>query len=208
MTSTRPDDEGEVRERRPLVDEQDVERVARQVGSAVGSTVGSTVASVAEQMRERAAAAEAERDALLASDADRDAAVRVLADAFSVGRLSATELEDRTGRVLGARTHGELDDLLAGLGGYPVAGPAARGRTGVVGLVAFWTSPCVFVGSRPTAGYSVEIVGTRRENGALVVQYRETAPERGMMTAQVLTSPYHLVSVPRVDGDVKFERLP
>ena len=147
MTSTRPDDEGEVRERRPLVNEEDVERVARQVGSAVGSTVGSTVASVTEQMRERAAAAEAERDALLASDADRDAAVRVLADAFSVGRLSATELEDRTGRVLGARTHGELDDLLAGLGGYPVARPVARWRKVVFGIVAFCTSPFVFMGS-------------------------------------------------------------
>ena len=72
-------------------------------------------------MAARAAAAEAKRDAVLASDADRDAAVRVLTDAFSVGRLSASELDERTGKVLAARTHGKLDDLLAGLGGYPVA---------------------------------------------------------------------------------------
>ena len=65
----------------------------------------------------------------------------------------------------------------------------------------------VFLGSRPTGGFSVEIVGTRQEGGALIVQYRETMPAPEGMTAQVLTSPFHLVSVPRIDGDVKFERV-
>jgi hypothetical protein len=63
----------------------------------------------------------------------------------------------------------------------------------------------VFLGSRPTAGFAVEIVGTRQENGALVVEYRETKPGADRVSAQILTSPYHLVSVPRFDGDVKFE---
>ena len=63
----------------------------------------------------------------------------------------------------------------------------------------------VFMGSRPTAGFGVEITGTRQESGALIVEYRETKPGAGQVTAQILTSPYHLVSVPRVDGDVKFE---
>jgi hypothetical protein len=65
----------------------------------------------------------------------------------------------------------------------------------------------VFMGGRPTGGFSVEIVGAREDGGALVVQYRETMPGPGAMTAQVLTSPFHLVSVPRVNGDVKFERV-
>jgi hypothetical protein len=63
----------------------------------------------------------------------------------------------------------------------------------------------VFMGTRTSSGYSVEIVGTRADGRALVVEYRETVPAKGMMTAQFLTSPYHLASVPRVDGDVKFE---
>lgn len=63
----------------------------------------------------------------------------------------------------------------------------------------------VFMGGRSSAGFNVEIVGARVEAGKLVVQYREDVPARGTMTAQILTSPYHLVSVPRVDGDVKFE---
>ena len=37
----------------------------------------------------------------------------------------------------------------------------------------------VFLGSRPTAGFSVEIVGTRDDGPALVVQYRETRPPAG-----------------------------
>jgi len=64
----------------------------------------------------------------------------------------------------------------------------------------------VFLGTRPTAGFSVEIVGAREESGALVVSYREGRPPTGIVTAQVLTSPYHLVAVPK-HGDVKWERV-
>jgi hypothetical protein len=65
----------------------------------------------------------------------------------------------------------------------------------------------VFLGSRPTAGFAVNIVGTREDQGVLVVQYRETRPARGLVTAQVITSAYHIVAVPARAGDVKFERL-
>jgi hypothetical protein len=64
----------------------------------------------------------------------------------------------------------------------------------------------VFAGSRPTAGFGVEIVGTAEKNGTLVVQYRETRPSPDALTAQVITSPYHIVAVPRHAGDVRFER--
>jgi hypothetical protein len=66
----------------------------------------------------------------------------------------------------------------------------------------------VFMGSRPTAGFDVAIVGTREDKGVLMVQYRETKPGRDKMTAQILTSPYHLVTIPRFNGDVKFEAIP
>jgi hypothetical protein len=64
----------------------------------------------------------------------------------------------------------------------------------------------VFLGSRPTAGYVLEIVSAAQDNGSLVVKYRESLPQRGTMTAQVLTSPYHLVAVPFFPGGVKFEK--
>jgi hypothetical protein len=65
----------------------------------------------------------------------------------------------------------------------------------------------VFLGSRPTAGHKIEIVSATDTNGTLAVRYREAPPPRGMMTAQVVTSPYHLVTVPSFPGDVKFERV-
>jgi hypothetical protein len=66
----------------------------------------------------------------------------------------------------------------------------------------------VFLGSRPTGGFAVEIVGAGAKAGSVVVQYRETKPAPDAIAAQILTSPVHLVAVPRADGDVKFERVP
>lgn len=66
----------------------------------------------------------------------------------------------------------------------------------------------IFVGSRPTGGYGVEIVSAQPEGGTLIVKYKETRPGRGSMTAQVLTAPYHLVAIPKVDGPVRFEKVP
>ena len=66
----------------------------------------------------------------------------------------------------------------------------------------------VFLGSRPSAGYGVQIVGVRQEGGALVVSYRETRPAPDALTAQVLTSPYHIVAIPKGSTtEVKFERV-
>jgi hypothetical protein len=65
----------------------------------------------------------------------------------------------------------------------------------------------VFMGTRPTAGFGVEIVGYRDSADGIVVQYRERAPARGAITAQVIVSPYHLVVVPRRSGPVSFEKL-
>jgi hypothetical protein len=65
----------------------------------------------------------------------------------------------------------------------------------------------VFMGSRPTAGFAVEIVGTHRENGTLIVEYRETRPGNDAMTAQILTAPYHLAAIPKFAGPVKFVKV-
>src|SRR5204862_4319428 len=44
----------------------------------------------------------------------------------------------------------------------------------------------VFLGTRPTAGYGVEIVSAISTSGARVVAYGETAPPRDPITAQFL----------------------
>jgi protease stability complex PrcB-like protein len=64
----------------------------------------------------------------------------------------------------------------------------------------------VFMGSRPTAGYTVEIVSVKEAGGSLVVSYREQSPARDALTAQVLTAPFHIAAVPKFVGDVRFSK--
>ena len=102
--------------------------------------------------RERA---EAARDARLASDSERERVCELLHSAFADGRITATELDERTTLALGARTHGDLDHVLSGLGamGHPAlwaATPDVPGR--VPHRIAFWvvgffTFPFVFFGT-------------------------------------------------------------
>lgn len=65
----------------------------------------------------------------------------------------------------------------------------------------------VFLGSKPSAGYQVEIVAVRTDGETLLVDYVEGQPARGILTAQILTEPFHLVAVPRHTGPVKFNRV-
>ena len=65
----------------------------------------------------------------------------------------------------------------------------------------------VFMGSRPNAGFSTTIVSATAANGALIVRYAEKVPAPGSMSAQILTSPFHLVAIPKAAAiDVKFEK--
>ena len=50
-----------------------------------------------------------------ASDADRERVARILRGHAVAGRLTLEELDERTGRALGARTLGELDALQSDL---------------------------------------------------------------------------------------------
>jgi uncharacterized membrane protein len=62
----------------------------------------------------------------------------------------------------------------------------------------------VFAGQRPTPGFDVDIAATRREGGALVVVVNEAQPDPRLAVAQVIVSPFHVVSIPRDDGEVRF----
>jgi Domain of unknown function (DUF1707) len=65
--------------------------------------------------------------AMRASDADRDAVISDLSEHFQAGRLTAGELDERTGQALTARTWGELTELLADL---PASRPGPRASAG------------------------------------------------------------------------------
>jgi len=82
-------------------------------------------------------------------------------------------------------------------------------RSGTVPEVDFSTSMVVgvFIGSRPTVGYRVDIVTVRMEDAVVVVEYRERTPAPDVLVGQMLTSPFHLVSLPRNAHPVQFRKL-
>jgi hypothetical protein len=62
----------------------------------------------------------------------------------------------------------------------------------------------VFAGSRATAGWAVRVTAVVPEEDGVRVTVMETRPGRGEMTAQILTAPFHIVSVPRFTGPAVF----
>jgi len=65
----------------------------------------------------------------------------------------------------------------------------------------------VFLGTRPTAGYRVDVVTIKVEGDSTVVEYSERGPAPGVLLAQVLTSPFHLVRYPRKLGAIRFRKV-
>ena len=69
------------------------------------------------------------------------------------------------------------------------------------------TVVAVFLGTKPSGGYVVEITGTRQEKGVTIVEYREKRPRRDQVAAQVITSPAHIAVIPKVGGEIRFEKV-
>jgi protease stability complex PrcB-like protein len=101
-------------------------------------------------------------------------------------------------RQVVVRTTSEWADLWKAHGGAGSPPAVDFSREMVVGL---------FLGTKPTAGYNVQIVRTVGNADVVMVEYVETSPGRGALTAQVLTAPYHLAAVPRHDGEVRFQKV-
>ena len=66
----------------------------------------------------------------------------------------------------------------------------------------------IFLGTKPSDGHQVEIVGVRTQDKDLIVEYVQRQPGRGTMAAQILTEPYHLVAVAKHAGTVRFVHVP
>lgn len=130
-------------------------REAEPPTTVAGQTTTVDLAGIAKSIgasweahaRQRATRERAARAGVLASDADRDTAVQSLSEAFSQGRLSSTEFEERTSKALAARTHGQLDDVLRDLGGLRRPVRSHPVRRAVFWVVAFLCSPFVLLGA-------------------------------------------------------------
>jgi hypothetical protein len=134
-------------------------------GAAPGSGPGDEAMRMWMAARDRA---EAARGATLASDAERERVCEVLNRAFSQGRLTPADLDERTSRALTARTHGDLEDVLAGLTPSGTSTIwAQRPERGFLPRLAFWvvgilTSPFVLGGSMMVLfgdGFGLKVFG-------------------------------------------------
>ncbi len=61
----------------------------------------------------------------------------------------------------------------------------------------------VFMGQQTSGGYSIEISSVERSDGMIIASIRRTRAS-GMVT-MALTQPYHIVSIPRKRGLLKFQ---
>lgn len=59
-------------------------------------------------------------------------------------------------------------------------------------------------GTRPTGGYAISIEGVYAGNGVVVARALERAPHTDCIVTTALTAPATAVSVPRVEGEVRF----
>lgn len=64
----------------------------------------------------------------------------------------------------------------------------------------------LFMGRRNTGGYTIEVEEVRAEPDRVTVYYREYSPAPGDVVAQVLTSPFHVVRIPRLGRPIRFSR--
>ncbi|MEO7135820.1 MAG: protease complex subunit PrcB family protein [Vicinamibacterales bacterium] len=69
------------------------------------------------------------------------------------------------------------------------------------------TVVAVFLGTRSSAGFAADITAVRKANGVLVIEWQERRPPTGEVSAQVLTSPAIIASVPKFAGEIKFEKV-
>lgn len=63
----------------------------------------------------------------------------------------------------------------------------------------------VFMGERPSGGYSIEIINIVRTEEEIVVAVKEKEPPADSLRTMALTQPYHIVAVKRYFLPVKFQ---
>jgi hypothetical protein len=65
----------------------------------------------------------------------------------------------------------------------------------------------VFLGEKPSGGWGVRIAGVDIRGGDATVSYKVSAPRVDRITTTALTRPYHIKTLPRRDGKVRFRKI-
>lgn len=90
-----------------------------------------------------------------------------------------------------AETEEEWQSLWA-LAGSPVPRPLPSDAVGVG----------IFLGARPTGGYTLILRGERLPEGELLVEWREELPAKETMVMQMVTQPWAIALYPAGDGKI------
>lgn len=114
---------------------------------------------------------------------------------ITIDRGEQSQIEES--REVVVRTAEELSALWKRHGGDGKPPAVDLTRSIVIGI---------FLGSRRTAGYAVEIIRIEKQDAGLVVTWREQRPAARDMVAQMLTAPFHVVRTGIHAGPVRFQR--
>ena len=66
----------------------------------------------------------------------------------------------------------------------------------------------VFAGRRPTSGYGIEITGVHVVDQEIQVVYQERTPAAGAISLPVVTTPFHVIRIPRSELTVRVLHSP
>ncbi|MDD3805685.1 MAG: protease complex subunit PrcB family protein [bacterium] len=64
----------------------------------------------------------------------------------------------------------------------------------------------VFTGVRNSGGYSIEVTGVENKEALTTIGIKEKTPAADMMVSMSLTSPYHIVALPKLNGKIEFKK--
>jgi uncharacterized membrane protein len=112
----------------------------------------------------------------------------------TIARGDASRIEEAR-RVI-ARTDDEWRALWATHAGPGTEAPSVDLSRVVVAAA--------FAGERPSAGHTIDITAVDQPGGGVRLAVEERAPDRHSVSALILTSPFHIVAVERVAGDVSW----
>lgn len=64
----------------------------------------------------------------------------------------------------------------------------------------------VFMGTRSTGGYSIEISNIKEHEGKITAIIETESPEPGEMVTMALSQPYHIVKINIAEKDIEFKK--
>jgi hypothetical protein len=65
----------------------------------------------------------------------------------------------------------------------------------------------IFLGPRPSDGYSIEIISSHKQDNAHVIEYLEKTPAADKARAENTSTPYVIKLIPRTDLEIEFRAL-